>query len=176
MCETGNFFANSLLRIVKFKISHADANAKNSHLFAKYVKNSHLFSKLYIFVYWVLLNPYIIILYFKIFGRTATAMQTCLLFRQALIISQINTNFMRMFIIRMRMRNFVSMHISQSSKKCYEISHILVIKYIPHAQCFLPDDNDSQIFYSTLCLLLCQPSSTWRTAQGNICTFSLQLR
>ena len=25
----------------------------------------------------------------------------------------------------MRMRNFVSMHISQSSKKCYKISHIL---------------------------------------------------
>ena len=65
--------------------------------FAKYEKNSHLFAKLYIFVYnWV-------------------------------IISQINANFMRIFIIRirMRMRNFVSMHISQSSKKCYEISHIL---------------------------------------------------
>ena len=55
MCETEIFFANSLLRIVKFEISHADANAKNSHLFAKYAKNSHLFAKLYIFVYnWVI--------------------------------------------------------------------------------------------------------------------------
>ena len=47
MCETEIFFANSLLRIVKFEISHADANAKNSHLFAKYEKNSHLFAKLW---------------------------------------------------------------------------------------------------------------------------------
>ena len=55
MCETENFFANALLRVVKFEISHADANAKNLHLFAKYAKNSHLFAKLYIFVYnWVI--------------------------------------------------------------------------------------------------------------------------
>ena len=41
-----------------------------------------------------------------------------------------------------------------------------IIKYIPHAQCFLADDNDCQIFYSTLCLLLCKPSWARRTAQG----------
>ena len=53
MCETEKFFGNSLLRIVKFEISHA--NAKNSHIFAKYAKNLHLFAKLYIFVYnWVI--------------------------------------------------------------------------------------------------------------------------
>ena len=54
-CETKIFFANSLLRIVKFEISHANANAKNSHLFAKYANYSHIFAKLYIFVYnWVI--------------------------------------------------------------------------------------------------------------------------
>ena len=51
MCGTEIFFVYSLLRIVKFKISHGNANAKNSHLFAKYANYLHIFAKLYIFVY-----------------------------------------------------------------------------------------------------------------------------
>ena len=54
----------------------------------------------------------------------------CIITYYIAIILQINANFMRIFIIRirMRMRIFVSMHISQSSKKCYEISHILAYR------------------------------------------------
>ena len=104
MCKTEIIFANSLLQKVKFEISHADANAKNSHLFAKYAKNSHIFAKLYIFV---------------------IGLYLCIISYYIAIISQINANFMWIFIIGMQMQNLVSMHISQSSKKCYEILHIL---------------------------------------------------
>ena len=48
MCET-EFFANSLLQIVQFKILHVNANS--SCLFAKYVNNSHNFAKMYIIVH-----------------------------------------------------------------------------------------------------------------------------
>ena len=55
MCEIKFFFANSLLRIVKFVISHANANSKNLHLFTKYANYSHISAKLYISVYnWVI--------------------------------------------------------------------------------------------------------------------------
>ena len=57
----------------------------------------------------------------------------CIISYYIAIISQINANFMRIFIIRMRMRNFVSMRISHSSKKCYEISHILARSVWPRS-------------------------------------------
>ena len=59
----------------------------------------------------------------------------CIISYYITIILQINGNFMQLFIIRMRMQNFVSMHILHSSKKCYEILHILATIISPGAGC-----------------------------------------
>ena len=42
---------------------------------------------------------------------------------------QTNTNFMQIFIIHMRMQNFVSIRISHGSKKYYELLHILAFYF-----------------------------------------------